>query len=189
MLIKANNTNNIYSKRLRSYYKNKDDTGITEVEVEVKVETEIKPEPELPLALALDPDPQCLICLELSNTNNKIIKMYDIKFISPCECNGDFHNKCLFEWFMVSHSCPICREVLIINTHVLEQLQPFYKYTYLITTCKQHIQYVSSQCYFGTVIMTKYIVLIICFKIIVNITHNILVPNDISTKNVTPLKI
>jgi hypothetical protein len=175
MLVKAKNTNNIYSKRLRSYYKNKDHNGITEVEITKEVNTEIKPE------LELDPDPQCLICLELSNTNNKIIKMNDITFIAPCECNGDFHKKCLFDWFMVSQSCPICREVLIINTHVLEQLQPFYKYTHLITTCKQNIQYLGNQSYYGTVIMTKYIVLIICFKIIVKITHNILVPNNIST--------
>ena len=56
----------------------------------------------------------CIICLETSTTNNKLIKMNPVisylLFSKHCSCNGIFHCNCLLKWIDTTKSCPICRK-------------------------------------------------------------------------------
>jgi hypothetical protein len=60
---------------------------------------------------------ECLICLGTNTICNKIIKIKNNKnFISICNCDGNYHMKCLLQWLNKNKMCPICRQTLIINT-------------------------------------------------------------------------
>jgi hypothetical protein len=51
-------------------------------------------------------DEICSICLDNINNNN----------ISITKCNHKFHLTCLFTSLNISNKCPLCREVVVINT-------------------------------------------------------------------------
>jgi hypothetical protein len=55
-----------------------------------------------------DSSPECIICMESIN-NTSIIKL-PINNVSNCKCKGDYHSKCLYEWFIIKKKiiCPIC---------------------------------------------------------------------------------
>lgn len=180
MLVKTNNqSNNIYKNRLRSYSKNQ--VAINEIEtvainkIENELETVIKNENEI------DSDPLCFFCLELSKSNNLIVKMKNIDYISHCDCNGNVHPTCLINWFIISNSCPICREEIFIDLEVLDQIQPFYKYTIIISKCKQQVRYYTNRCYAALQIVTKFVILLFCVKTVVTIMFS--VHDNILNKN------
>ena len=55
-----------------------------------------------------DLSPECIICMESIN-NTSVVKL-PINNISKCKCKGDYHSKCLYEWFIIKKKiiCPIC---------------------------------------------------------------------------------
>lgn len=46
-----------------------------------------------------DPDENCSICLDTFGNKN-IIKL---------QCNHNFHKKCIYQWFHINITCPLCR--------------------------------------------------------------------------------
>jgi hypothetical protein len=54
---------------------------------------------------------ECLICLEINTYDN--FKPINFKtqqiYLKKCDCGGSIHQRCLYEWYDVSKSCPICR--------------------------------------------------------------------------------
>lgn len=119
---------------------------------------------------------QCVICLEFTNNHaNRIIRMRDIHIVTPCFCNSQFHSMCLFNWFMVSNSCPICRQLVLITPNVLKQLNPNYKYTILIEKCKQQIRRFFNTCYAvknATLQCLMFILFVKVFKVIMTELYN-----------------
>jgi hypothetical protein len=119
---------------------------------------------------------QCVICLEFTNNHtNKIIRMRDIHLTTHCFCNSQFHSMCLFNWFMVSSSCPICRQMMIITPNVLKQLNPYYRYTILIAKCKQQIRRFINTCYAvknATLQILMFCLFIKVFKVIMMELYN-----------------
>ena len=51
----------------------------------------------------------CIICLE-SIENNFAKKQY-----FNCECNLNFHNKCIENWIVKTPSCPMCRCMMNVD--------------------------------------------------------------------------
>ena len=64
-------------------------------------------------------DEVCLICWDVSTTNNNIYKMKSLisssVYYTHCNCNGNFHHNCLLKWIYKTQSCPICRINFDIN--------------------------------------------------------------------------
>ena len=64
----------------------------------------------------------CLICWDQPSKNNSVIKLQHFYGLTTtCMCNTIFHKKCLIKWFNHSHTCPICRQPIMINiqgTHI-----------------------------------------------------------------------
>ncbi len=57
----------------------------------------------------------CLICWNSDELNDKVTYLKNFSnFISICNCNALFHNKCLHTWINKSPSCPICRKQLTL---------------------------------------------------------------------------
>jgi hypothetical protein len=118
---------------------------------------------------------QCLICWDIDQQTNKLFKMKDIiVYNSPCECNGNFHIKCLTNWVKVSKSCPICREILTIDFNILAQIDPYYKYRIILARCKYNINIFANTCYTTSMIMIKYVILLYSINIFVNIMRTLL---------------
>lgn len=70
---------------------------------------------------------ECLICLEVKNTNNETtMKLKELEICEKnCDCNGCFHKSCLNSWFIIKFACPICRNK--INSFTPYQInQPIY---------------------------------------------------------------
>ena len=65
---------------------------------------------------------ECLICLESIGDQKTDIP------VLKCECKGDYHDKCINEWFIAKGSivCPIClsefndTHIIVIRTSCLE---------------------------------------------------------------------
>lgn len=150
------------SKNVNKNVLRKDQQEIDKQEIEIIV---------LDKELEIDPDPDCLICLEPSQPTNKLLKMKDfILFDSYCQCNGNFHIKCLFDWIKVSKTCPICRANLTINLTILNQLdQQYKKYNIVIAECKEHIKFFFNMCYGVIMIMTKYMMIVYLINIFISI--------------------
>lgn len=55
-----------------------------------------------------DSSPECIICME--SINNTSMITLPINNISRCKCKGNYHSKCLYEWFIIKKKviCPIC---------------------------------------------------------------------------------
>ena len=51
---------------------------------------------------------ECMICIEYIPSND--IVQLPIKNLSGCNCKGQYHKKCLEEWFIYKneYTCPIC---------------------------------------------------------------------------------
>jgi E3 ubiquitin-protein ligase DOA10 len=51
---------------------------------------------------------ECMICIEYIPSND--IVQLPIKNLSGCNCKGQYHKKCLEEWFIYKNenTCPIC---------------------------------------------------------------------------------
>ena len=76
------------------YYNNNDSILLKE-----KEEKEDNGEKEEPIV--------CLICLEHSNSVLKFKNI--IPNYNGCVCDGNYHTSCLYKWFDLHNSCPICR--------------------------------------------------------------------------------
>jgi hypothetical protein len=54
---------------------------------------------------------ECLICLEIITHDN--LRPIDLKtqnvFLKKCDCGGWVHLCCLYKWYEINNSCPICR--------------------------------------------------------------------------------
>jgi hypothetical protein len=61
----------------------------------------------------------CFVCLEnilsYDNTNLNFNNNYN----KICNCNGYIHIKCLEKWYLITKSCPICRNPIIKNNNSL----------------------------------------------------------------------
>jgi hypothetical protein len=71
---------------------------------------------------------ECLICLEVKNTNNeKTFRLNDLEICEKqCECNGWFHKSCLDTWFIIKFACPICRnEIHSFTPYQINQVNHF----------------------------------------------------------------
>jgi hypothetical protein len=56
----------------------------------------------------------CIICLFPSINNNSIETLNTCnEYILSCNCNTYIHKKCLYEWYIKTESCPICRKSII----------------------------------------------------------------------------
>ena len=57
---------------------------------------------------------ECIICLENKNNNeyNIILNLND-DYHKTCNCNAHIHNSCLHRWYLITKSCPICRNTII----------------------------------------------------------------------------
>jgi hypothetical protein len=83
----------------------------------------------------------CLICLDTSTTNNKLVKMKTVinylLFSKYCSCNGIFHYNCLLKWIDTTTSCPICRKPIerdkneenLVNLNNKSQMVRFINFT------------------------------------------------------------
>lgn len=47
----------------------------------------------------------CLICLELFNQGETVIRL---------KCNHYYHTQCIYSWFEKKMTCPLCDEILKI---------------------------------------------------------------------------
>ncbi len=56
---------------------------------------------------------ECIICLELNDTNNPIINMNDIH--KQCNCNSPVHKECLNKWYTFNKKCLICRNNIYVS--------------------------------------------------------------------------
>jgi hypothetical protein len=72
---------------------------------------------------------ECLICLEVKNTNNETtMKLKELEICEKnCDCNGCFHKSCLNSWFIIKFACPICR-TKISNFNPYQIKKPVYFY-------------------------------------------------------------
>ena len=115
-------------------------------------------------------EPLCFICLELAQPTNKIIKMKEqILFTSDCACNSEGHIKCLFDWVNVSKSCPICREEIIINIPIYNEIEYYYRAT-LMMMIKYNLSIFVNMCYAVTMMIAKYITILFVLNTILILT-------------------
>jgi hypothetical protein len=115
----------------------------------------------------------CFICLELAQPTNKIIKMKElILFTSDCACNSEGHIKCLFDWVNVSKSCPICREEIIINIPIYNEINYYYSHT-IMMKIKHNLSIFFNMCYAVTMMIAKYITLLFVLNAILIITKEV----------------
>ena len=115
----------------------------------------------------------CFICLELAQPTNKIIKMKELLlFNSDCACNSEGHIKCLFDWVNISKSCPICREEIIINIPIYNEMEYYYRAT-IMMKIKHNLSIFVNMCYAVTMMFAKYITLLFVLNTILIITKEV----------------
>jgi len=115
----------------------------------------------------------CFICLELAQPTNKIIKMKElILFNSDCDCNSEGHIKCLFDWVNVSKSCPICREDIIINIPIYNEMEYYYRATIMMKV-KNNLSIFVNMCCGVAIIFAKYIAILFVLNAILIITKEV----------------
>lgn len=51
---------------------------------------------------------KCTICLECMYIN-------DTQYIFMTDCDHYFHTKCIVKWLKDNNTCPICRNIVVIN--------------------------------------------------------------------------
>lgn len=57
---------------------------------------------------------ECFICLheEINGLFVIRLKKQDL-YIKNCNCDGLIHTNCLYNWFDINNSCPICRKHMV----------------------------------------------------------------------------
>ena len=118
-------------------------------------------------------EPVCFICWDISQPTNKIIKMKELLlFNSDCACNSEGHIKCLFDWVNISKSCPICREEIIINIPIYNEMEYYYRAT-IMMKIKHNLSIFVNMCYAVTMMFAKYITLLFVLNTILIITKEV----------------
>lgn len=70
-------------------------------------------------------DNNCLICWD-NNVIQKPTRIHMINnVISNCNCNILVHQSCLYEWIKKTHSCPICRETMLLKIFQIKILREY----------------------------------------------------------------
>ena len=97
----------------------------------------------------------CLICLLPQNNYNQIQNIKEFNhIITICDCNPLIHINCFNEWFNTTRSCPICRQLIYINTHIftnkymknIKYFFVFFNFTIIITRFSMIISIINLFC-------------------------------------------
>jgi len=57
---------------------------------------------------------ECFICFHEEINGLFIIRLKKQElYIKKCDCDGMIHTSCLYNWFEVNNSCPICRAHMV----------------------------------------------------------------------------
>jgi len=91
---------------------------------------------------------------------------------STCECNGNFHMKCLVDWISVSKTCPICRNALTINLDILRQVDTFHS-SALTVKFSIFIRKFVNLFYAIVMMMTKYIALLFLLNALLRVARDV----------------
>ena len=168
----TNTNTNRHKQRIinRSKIKNKTNTSCNDT---LKIVTPIVLEVESDIILIPEYESNCLICLDPTQETNKLFRMKDVLLInSPCECNGNFHMKCLVDWISVSKTCPICRNALTINLDILRQVETFNHYSVTVKL-SNFIRRFVNLFYEIVMMMTKYIALIFLLNALLRVARDV----------------
>ena len=86
---------------------------------------------------------ECFVCLyeEINELFIIRLKKQDL-YIKKCDCDGLIHAKCLYKWFNINNSCPICRTRMVRKETTVKE-----------TTVKENICFIAFIIFiFGTAI-------------------------------------
>lgn len=100
---------------------------------------------------------ECLICLESIDDQKTDIP------VLKCNCKGDYHDKCINEWFIAKGSivCPIClsefndTHIIVLRTSYLESSNKYCDLDCFICVFKLIILITSASVIFFLVIISK----------------------------------
>ena len=72
----------------------------------------------------------CFICYEdkTPNGNNVINLINQNVYLNKCTCNGPIHKECLYIWYNINKSCPICRKKMIEKSNNVIILFSYFPY-------------------------------------------------------------
>ena len=119
---------------------------------------------------------ECIICLENKNNNEYNIRLnLNNDYYKTCNCNVYIHISCLNKWYLMTKSCPICRNEIIKNTENL-YIHSFLKKKQLIIN-----KLVNNYCFFliiNTILKILYFIQFIIFIKFISIIYNIIKIQD-----------